>query len=834
MAAEISCASNRSDPPPIRSHGPGPTGLPILALVVLAPVLFWPFTLENFDFPKMSLLIAATLGILASAVAGWAVAPAPGGWNLPSAWGGWLRKDWIGLGMVLLLLSATVSTMAAVDPATAFWGEHRGHRGWLTWAGYFILFWGARCTIRTWHDVGTLLRGALIGCWAAVAYGILQMVGADPLQWEGQARFGAFWRPPSTLGHPIPLGSFLAMCFPWVLHFGWQDRGRLWAVGLWMALGTGIVLATLGTYSRGAWLSLACGLSVWVILTANRKSLVFGSLLAGSVLAAIGAVFLWNPGGAADAALARLHDSSTWKSRLADWEIALAIFRSHPILGVGPDNLQLIFPAFRTLDQWIAEWNTIPTHAHNEGLQILATQGLLGGAAMLVLIVGILRGARRAWFRVQPEDRPWLRTVLASLAALVPVAALSFLTPGFGPLCVVLLAILSRAAAGIRHVGEASALPHAAVRICGVVVLVMVGGNLVFGVQREETSVLPALAIQAAAVAAGIVLTRRPVEPEARGENLAWSYRPYRLAAAGVVSLLVLVGGYRLVLVPILGSSLVRQGVGLGESDPIAAMAALDEAVRRHPQAAVAWERLAAAAPQAAEAATSPGRRQRFYRRGEEAYRELVRRQPGKGSHRLGWSRLEARTALYGWGDPEEALRLAKEGVALETPNPLHLAGVAESCLALGRMKSAEQYVAAGLKDFPNYGPLLEQAGFLALSRGEVDLAVHLLERSLVGHRDPGLGNPAAARANLVAGYHRLGNWEGVCRHAPEALQLAPHAWTVRLAYAQGLEELRRWDEASLQYAEVLRVRPHHEGALQAQRRLSGWTANTAGTTSPY
>ena len=59
-------------------------------------------------------------------------------------------------------------------------------------------------------------------------------------------------------------------------------------------------------------------------------------------------------------------------------------------VGTGLDTFQIAFADKRTVAYWNLEWNGSPTRAHNEALNILATQGLLGGLA-------VLRAGRSAW-----------------------------------------------------------------------------------------------------------------------------------------------------------------------------------------------------------------------------------------------------------------------------------------------------------------------------------------------------------------------------------------------------------------------------------------------------
>src|SRR5262249_52108440 len=97
------------------------------------------------------------------------------------------------------------------------------------------------------------------------------------------------------------------------------------------------------------------------------------------------------------------------------WRAAWGLFCDRPLCGWGPGGLRLAFGARRPVDYEPAEWNSPPTRAHNELLHVLATQGLLGGAALFILLAGLVRAARRAWRAAAPQDRPFLAALLASL-----------------------------------------------------------------------------------------------------------------------------------------------------------------------------------------------------------------------------------------------------------------------------------------------------------------------------------------------------------------------------------------------------------------------------------
>ncbi|HET7294388.1 MAG TPA: O-antigen ligase family protein, partial [Vicinamibacteria bacterium] len=89
-----------------------------------------------------------------------------------------------------------------------------------------------------------------------------------------------------------------------------------------------------------------------------------------------------------------------WRpSRMEIWPLALAMWREHPVLGVGPDNFRKLAGRYagRT-----AEWDP-RTHANNTGLEVAATVGAVGFFALLGVFLGTFAACGRALRRADPH-----------------------------------------------------------------------------------------------------------------------------------------------------------------------------------------------------------------------------------------------------------------------------------------------------------------------------------------------------------------------------------------------------------------------------------------------
>jgi O-antigen ligase len=106
--------------------------------------------------------------------------------------------------------------------------------------------------------------------------------------------------------------------------------------------------------------------------------------------------------------------SASSPDRAGEWKTTWAEVARHPLLGVGPSNLDL---KWRDDDGRLLSANS----THNEFLQLAAEQGL-PGAAIAVVTIGAL-----ALALARRHEQSWLPSgVLAGLAAFVVSSTLDF------------------------------------------------------------------------------------------------------------------------------------------------------------------------------------------------------------------------------------------------------------------------------------------------------------------------------------------------------------------------------------------------------------------------
>jgi len=307
-------------------------------------------------------------------------------------------------------------------------------------------------------------RAAGLASVVTTAYALIQLLGLDPLVWGRTATYEGDVRIFGTLGHPNMLGAYLAMTTPLTLWLAARARGAGERV-FWALVATASVVVIAATLSRGAWIGLAAGglaallLSLWTRGRAAASGGSRGPARSSRVPAAVGAsllvigasvfFFARSPMGPHLAERVRQIASvsaPTTQSRLHIWRAGLRMAQDHPWLGAGLDAFGTVFPRYRTAAYWRVEWGHTPNKAHNEAIQILATQGIVGAiAALLVVVFAALVIGRAA----QRGDGGARLGAIAAGAALVAFAAqglVSFTVVALGSLAAAMAGWLGSAA----------------------------------------------------------------------------------------------------------------------------------------------------------------------------------------------------------------------------------------------------------------------------------------------------------------------------------------------------------------------------------------------------
>jgi O-antigen ligase len=415
----------------------------LLAAAVILPPAVGKSLHDPFEFPKYLLLNLVAVALVGLQLAAHALRPQPLRLEIP--------RDWLSLSVLGLLLSAALSTLGSISPATSLdWGHH-SYVGLRTYLSGAVIFFSTRNLFRTDERKRLCLTALVFGGVVPALYGLIQVGGLDPFEWELASHFAGQRRAFGTLGHPNHLAALLVVLLPLALDRQ-VVRGRFY-----LAIGVAILFAVaiLFTYSRIAW--AAAGVVALLRIGAVRQRISKRTVLLGGGTLAVLVALLISSNGLQD----RFATLSGVGNRAELWSASVKIWGDYPLTGCGLNAFGSAFGPHRSAAHEAAEWAQTPANAHNEFLHLLATQGTLGGAAGLVLIVGAVL-TLRSW----PESG----AIGMSLLAAVIILSTGFLVVPLLAILGVLLGLLptptprpERESHGSRGFAVALALGFAAV-----------------------------------------------------------------------------------------------------------------------------------------------------------------------------------------------------------------------------------------------------------------------------------------------------------------------------------------------------------------------------------
>jgi O-antigen ligase len=220
------------------------------------------------------------------------------------------------------------------------------------------------------------------------------------------------WRSAGWSGSPLQYGYIAGMhvCLPLAMVLLTYKQKRTWI--FWCSLAAVVLVGAsiITTFTRGAWIAMACAWFVMALIAAPRVAALLtiaGITLTGAA-ATLSETFRLRLFSLIDPTYTS--NSERWFLWKANWEM----FKDYPILGLGYSENENRAGEYVTR---MGKPDAFKGHAHNNYLQFLSGTGITGLITYLFIISFMLYITYRLW-RSLPKDAIWPRAIaLGALGA---------------------------------------------------------------------------------------------------------------------------------------------------------------------------------------------------------------------------------------------------------------------------------------------------------------------------------------------------------------------------------------------------------------------------------
>lgn len=239
------------------------------------------------------------------------------------------------------------------------------------------------------------LSAAVSGTALAVSvYGLLQFLGFDFLQPPPRQAV-------STLGNVNFAGEFVAaaMFFTAGIFMTGTKKEKIFSA----AAGSLQLAYLMATGARGGWIGLAGGAIVFFVIVSGKgvkTSRLLIYILSGLAASLVLISIIGGPE-TLDSVAARAYSVFDMEHpsvlvRFHVWQSALEIIKENPAIGAGAGNMQIVYPLFRSLEEYrISGTVTQVARAHNDYIETAVDLGIIGLGLFLWILAEAFRALRQ-------------------------------------------------------------------------------------------------------------------------------------------------------------------------------------------------------------------------------------------------------------------------------------------------------------------------------------------------------------------------------------------------------------------------------------------------------
>lgn len=354
----------------------------ILVLCLLIPFAFSTVTADKFGTPKVTIFLfgCSLLGFYLL-IYGRSLLQLP---------------RLIVYSIVLFIVFQILQTFRLSNPLNGLFGEYGQSESLLVQVGFIIFLLAGYLFINDDSKRSKFQQLFLIAVFLVSIFGVTEYYIGNPITLIHVTRIKSFF------GDPNSLGAFLLLTLPLIIAQFWsQPNWRLkWIIGGILYLG---IIALYLTFSRSAWLAFL-GMSLPVILWGVSRKIFPDRILRINLLLTSFILILGLLSGIIlNYFQPREHNDYNLTARVSSvaqgndsgrsllWSTALETFKHSPWIGYGTGSFIINFHRYAS-KQVVLFWQLERdiSQVHNEFLQYLATQGLLGISIFLFLLFTLL------------------------------------------------------------------------------------------------------------------------------------------------------------------------------------------------------------------------------------------------------------------------------------------------------------------------------------------------------------------------------------------------------------------------------------------------------------
>ena len=295
-----------------------------------------------------------------------------------------------GLSLVgLILLVNTISFIFSNSLMNSFWADiNVPTDSLLTMIVFFLFCFSLTQTLVTDQEVRVMNIVLITMATAMAGYGVIQHFGLDPIDWWGykQMTVNAYGTIGQAVGFGMILGSIIALV---AVNF-LQAEGLIKKCTLLLSLliiSLGILYSGSRAPALAALFVVLTGLAVYLFKNRTVSALKKTAAVLLVLALAQSVYFFEDKPSTLEEKMTGESIGQGFGERTHIWGDALAVWKKYPILGAGPETFgteQRIVN--RKEHNQFQHWELLWTKAHNHYIHHLATTGILGLAAELLLL----------------------------------------------------------------------------------------------------------------------------------------------------------------------------------------------------------------------------------------------------------------------------------------------------------------------------------------------------------------------------------------------------------------------------------------------------------------